>query len=29
LRTVCDRAVENEQQVACLRAFERDRPWVV
>ena len=29
LRTVCDRAGENEQQIACLRAFERDRPWVV
>jgi atypical dual specificity phosphatase len=29
LRTVCDRAVENEAQIACLRAFERDRLWVV
>ena len=29
LRRVCDRAVENEAQIACLRAFERDRLWVV
>jgi atypical dual specificity phosphatase len=29
LRLVCDRAVENEAQIACLRAFERDRLWVV
>lgn len=29
LRTVCDRAVENDAQIACLRAFERDRLWVV
>jgi atypical dual specificity phosphatase len=29
LRTVCDRAVENEAQIACLRAFERERLWVV
>jgi atypical dual specificity phosphatase len=29
LRVVCDRAVENEAQIACLRAFERDRLWVV
>ena len=28
LRLVCDRAVENEVQIACLRAFERDRLWV-
>lgn len=29
LRTVCEQAVENELQVACLRTFERDRSWVV
>ena len=29
LRTVCDRAVENDAQLACLASFERERPWVV
>ena len=29
LRSVCDRAVENEAQLACLASFERERPWVV
>ena len=29
IRLVCDRAVENDLQIACLRAFERDRGWVV
>lgn len=29
LRTVCDKAVENDAQLGCLRAFERERPWVV
>jgi atypical dual specificity phosphatase len=29
LRAVCDRAVENEAQLACLASFERERPWVV
>lgn len=29
LRAVCDRAVENDVQLACLAAFERERPWVV
>ena len=29
LRLVCDHAVENDLQIACLRAFERDRGWMV
>ncbi len=29
LRTVCDRAVENDAQLACLASFEHERPWVV
>ena len=29
LRGVCDHAVENDRQLACLRAFERDRGWMV
>lgn len=29
LRVVCDRAIENDAQIACLRAFERERAWVV
>ena len=29
IRTVCDHAVENDAQIACLRAFERERSWVV
>lgn len=29
LRTVCDRAVENDAQLAYLASFERERPWVV
>jgi atypical dual specificity phosphatase len=29
LRSVCDRAVENELQLACLRSFEHDRSWVI
>jgi atypical dual specificity phosphatase len=29
LRSVCDRAVENDLQLACLRSFERDRSWVI
>lgn len=29
IRAVCDRAVENDAQIACLRAFEGDRSWVI
>ena len=29
IRVVCDRAVENDAQLACLDAFARDRWWVV
>lgn len=29
IRLVCDRAIENDLQIACLRAFERDRGWVL
>jgi hypothetical protein len=29
LRLVCDHAVENDLQIACLRAFELDRGWMV
>lgn len=29
LRAACPQAVENDAQLACLRAFERDRLWVV
>lgn len=29
LRLVCDRAVENDAQIACLRAFARERSWIV
>ncbi len=29
IRAVCPQAVENDAQIACLRAFERDRAWVV
>jgi atypical dual specificity phosphatase len=29
LRMVCDRAVENDAQLASLASFARERPWVV
>lgn len=29
IRSICDGAVENDRQLACLRSFERDRPWIV
>ncbi|HET9660298.1 MAG TPA: dual specificity protein phosphatase family protein, partial [Thermomicrobiales bacterium] len=29
LRSVCDRAVENDAQLSCLASFERDRSWVI
>ncbi len=29
IRAACPQAVENEAQLACLRAFERERAWVV
>ena len=29
IRAACPQAVENDAQLACLRAFERDRAWVM